>query len=80
MQARKETEYAKALLWEVATLRALALRVDQLHASLDNLGGGPGLILNALQSELKDVAIRVLKIVFYKPSFTRTEVHQIDQS
>jgi hypothetical protein len=54
IQARSQSEDVTILLWEVARLRALALRVDQLQASLGNLAGGPGLILSALRSELKD--------------------------
>lgn len=54
IQARNDSEDVKTLLWEVARLRALALRVDQLQASLGNLAGGPGLILSALRAELQD--------------------------
>lgn len=54
IQARNESEDVTALLWEVARLRALALRVDQLQASLGNQAGGPGLILGALRAELKN--------------------------
>jgi len=41
IQARNESEDVKILLWEIARLRALALRIDQLQASLGNLAGGP---------------------------------------
>jgi hypothetical protein len=49
IQARNDSEDVKTLLWEIARLRALALRADQLQASLGNLAGGPGLILSALR-------------------------------
>jgi len=54
IQARNDSKDVKTLLWEIARLRSLALRADQLQASLGNLAGGPGLILNALRTELKD--------------------------
>jgi hypothetical protein len=54
IQTRNEAEDVKILLWEIARLRTHALRVDQLQASLGNLAGDPGLILNALRAQLKD--------------------------
>lgn len=54
IQGRNDSEDVKTLLWEIARLRALALRADQLQASLGNLAGGPGLILSALRAELKN--------------------------
>lgn len=54
IQARNDSEDVKTLLWEIARLRAIALRADQLQASLGNLAGGTGLILSALRAELKD--------------------------
>jgi hypothetical protein len=39
------------LLWEIKRLRALVLRIDQLQRSL-NVGGGPGILLQALRSDL----------------------------
>lgn len=54
IQARNDSEDVKTLLWEIARLRALASRADQLQANLGNLAGGPGLILGALRAELKD--------------------------
>jgi hypothetical protein len=44
IQACNDSEDVKTLLWKIARLRA----------SLGNLVGGPGLILNALRVELKD--------------------------
>jgi hypothetical protein len=41
------------LLWEIKRLRAIVLRADQLQRSIDGLGGGAGMILNALRDELK---------------------------
>lgn len=35
IQDRNESEDVKTLLWEIARLQALALRVDQLQASLE---------------------------------------------
>lgn len=54
IQGRNDSEDVKTLLWEIARLRSLVLRADQLQASLDNLAGGPGLVLSALRAELKD--------------------------
>jgi hypothetical protein len=42
------------LLWEIARLRALIVRADQLQRSLGALAGGPGIILGALRDELED--------------------------
>ena len=53
IQGRNDSDDVKTLLWEIARLRAIALRAD-LQASLGNLAGGPGLILSALRAELKD--------------------------
>lgn len=53
IQGRNDSEDVKTLLWEIARLRAIALRADQLQASLGNLAG-PGLILSALRAEFKD--------------------------
>jgi hypothetical protein len=44
----------RALCWEVARLRALLLRADQLQRSLGNLAGGPGIVLSAFRNEIKD--------------------------
>jgi len=44
----------RMLLWEVARLRSLILRADQLQRTLGSLGGGPGLVLSAFRNELKD--------------------------
>lgn len=44
----------RALLWEVARLRSLILRADQLQRSLGSLGGGPAIVLAAFRNELKD--------------------------
>jgi hypothetical protein len=41
------------LLWEIARLRALIVRADQLQRSLGSLAGGPGIILGALGDELE---------------------------
>jgi hypothetical protein len=54
IQSRNDSEDVKTLLWEIVRLWAIALRADQLHVSLGNLAGGPGLILSALRAELKD--------------------------
>lgn len=54
IQARNDSEDVKTLLREIARLRAIALRADQLQASLGNLAGGTGLILSALRAEWKD--------------------------
>jgi hypothetical protein len=39
-------------LWEIKRLRALVLRADQLQSVLGAPGGGVGLILSALRSDL----------------------------
>lgn len=44
----------RMLLWEIARLRALIVRTDQLQRSLGPLAGGPGIILGALRDELED--------------------------
>lgn len=44
----------RMLLWEVARLRSLILRADQLQRSLGNLGGGPAIVLSAFRNEIKD--------------------------
>lgn len=41
-----------AALWEIKRLRAIVLRADQLQASLGTLGGGSGMILDALRQAL----------------------------
>lgn len=43
----------RALLWEIARLRALVSRADQLQRSLGTLAGGPAIVLSALRNELK---------------------------
>jgi hypothetical protein len=43
-----------ALLWEVHRLRAHIVRADQLQRSITSIGGGPGVILDALRDEIKD--------------------------
>lgn len=70
IKERNSSPDVKALLWEVARLRAIVLRVDQLQASLDNLAGGPGLILNALRSELKDepCIVEQVRLDFGRPA------------
>lgn len=49
---RRDPVDVTALLWEIARLRALVLRADQLQRSLGNVGGGVGTILGALRREL----------------------------
>jgi len=49
---RRDSADCAALLWEIARLRALVLRADQLQRSLGALGGGAGMILDALRREL----------------------------
>jgi hypothetical protein len=44
----------RALLWEIARLRALLVRADQLQRSLGNIAGGPGIVLVAFRKEVKD--------------------------
>jgi hypothetical protein len=41
------------LLWEIARLRALAARADQLQRSLGAIAGGPGIVLGALREGLE---------------------------
>lgn len=53
IQARSLTPDTRALLWEIARLRALVLRADQLQHCLGNIGGGPGIVLEVLRAELK---------------------------
>jgi len=36
IQGRNDSEDVKTLLWEIARLRAIALRADQLQANLGN--------------------------------------------
>jgi hypothetical protein len=50
---RNSSPDVKDLLWEVTRLRSIVLRADQLKASLGNPGGGVGLILGALRTELE---------------------------
>lgn len=44
----------RALLWEIARLRALVVRADQLQRSLGNVAGGAGIVLSAFRDEIKD--------------------------
>lgn len=53
IQARSQTPDARALLWEIARLRALVLRANQLQLSLGALAGGPRIVLDALRAELE---------------------------
>jgi hypothetical protein len=50
----RESADVITLLWEIKRLRALVLRADKLQRSLGNVGGGAGLILEALRNELKN--------------------------
>lgn len=43
IQERNKSPDIKVLLWEIAPLRAIVLRADQLQATLGNHGGGAGL-------------------------------------
>jgi hypothetical protein len=52
-ERRKGDEDVRALLWEIHRLRSIVLRADQLQRSLDSVGGGPGIVLQALRDELK---------------------------
>lgn len=51
---RQDAADINALLWEIARLRAIVLRADQLQRSLGSLGGGAGVVLNALRLDLQD--------------------------
>lgn len=53
IKERNSSPDVKALLWEVAGLRSIVLRADQLQASLGNPGGGVRLIVGALRDELE---------------------------
>jgi hypothetical protein len=44
----------RALLWEIARLRALIVRADQLQRSVGTLAGGPAIVLEALREELEE--------------------------
>jgi hypothetical protein len=54
IQERKDNADVCVLLWEIVRLRAVVLQADQLQLSLDNVGGGLGIVLQALRNELKD--------------------------
>ncbi len=49
---RRDPDDILALLWEIKRLRAIVLRVDQLQRGM-SLGGGPGMLLDALRNDLK---------------------------
>jgi hypothetical protein len=53
-ERNRDSADARALLWEIARLRALLLRADQLQRSLGNLAGGPGIVLSAFRNEIRD--------------------------
>jgi hypothetical protein len=51
---KNKSPEVRELLWEIHRLRAVVLRADQLQRSLGNVGGGTGIILQALRSTLQD--------------------------
>jgi hypothetical protein len=53
-ERNKDSADVFALLWEIARLRAIVLRADQLQRSLSGVGGGAGTMLELLRSQLKD--------------------------
>lgn len=48
------SEDARALLWEIARLRAVVLYADQLQRMVSSLPGQQGDVLQALRGMLKD--------------------------
>jgi hypothetical protein len=54
IKARRDAADVQALLWEIARLRSLVLRADQLQRSLNEVGlGGAAIVLRALRAELE---------------------------
>lgn len=51
---RQDDADVRALLWEVARLRALVLYADQLQRELPTMSGPQGAILDALRQMLKE--------------------------
>ncbi|MGO4379711.1 hypothetical protein AB4Z19_15655 [Pseudoduganella sp. RAF19] len=56
IKARRDAADIPLLLWEIARLRAVALRADQFLRAVGPLGGGPGIIGDAMRRELDELA------------------------
>ena len=52
IKLRRDGADVPALLWEIARLRAIVLRADQLQKALGDAGGGVGMLVTALRAEL----------------------------
>jgi hypothetical protein len=52
-ERNKDSADVFMLLWEIKRLRAVVLQADQLQRSIE-VGGGPGMVLQALRNTLKD--------------------------
>jgi hypothetical protein len=53
IQERSQTPDTRALLWEIARLRSIVLRADQLQQCLGNSAGSVGIVVDALRDQLR---------------------------